>query len=165
VQAHRNDADIPYAQFRVCKALFQQINDTLLLPPQEERDQSTIIDAYRELVRFRKEYVQTKWDDEIDYMLRAVVGRLARHEIYVGRFYLRIDRFEAAVGRLQYAIRKYPGSGLEPEAIVLLGETYLKMKKNKEARDAFERLLVTYPESPFTVPAKSFLAEMDAQKK
>jgi outer membrane protein assembly factor BamD len=50
-----------------------------------------------------------------------------RHELYVARFYLNVGNFEAAVARAQYALRNFDGSGLEPEAMVLLGETYLKL--------------------------------------
>jgi outer membrane protein assembly factor BamD len=88
-----------------------------------------------------------------------------RHELYVARFYLNVGNFEAAVARAQYALRNFDGSGLEPEAMVLLGETYLKMKKNTEARETFNRVLTMYPESPFSVPARSFLNEMTAARR
>jgi outer membrane protein assembly factor BamD len=165
IQAHRTDPDIGYAYFRVCKALFLQISDTILLPPQEERDQTTTHEAYTELRKFGKEFPRSKWSAEVSYMLQSVTGRLARHELYVARFYLRKDNFEAAVARLQYALRTYEDSGLEPEAMVMLGETYLKMKRNPEARATFGRLLATHPESPFAVPARSFLNEMDATRR
>jgi outer membrane protein assembly factor BamD len=162
VQGHRNDPDIGYAHYRVCRSLFLQVSDTLLLPPQEERDQASVREAYIELRRFRKEHGDSKWAGEVAYMLEAVTGRLVRHELYVARFYLRVDNFEAAVSRIQYALRNFDASGLEPEAMVLLGETYLKMKKTAEARETFSRVLSMFPESPFTVPAKSFLSEMSA---
>jgi outer membrane protein assembly factor BamD len=160
-QSHRRDAGIPYAQYRVCRALFMQVDDSLLLPPQEEREQGPATEAYRELRNFVQEYPDSKWDREVVYMLESVSGRLVRHELYVARFYLQRDNFKAAVGRIQYGLSTYEGSGLEPEAMVMLGETYLKMNKRKEARETFERLLSTYPESPFVVPARGFLAEMD----
>jgi outer membrane protein assembly factor BamD len=164
VQSHRNDPDLAYAQFRVCRALFLQVSDTLLLPPQEERDQANVRDAYLELRRFRKEHPVSKWDAQIDYMLLAVTGRLVRHELYVARFYLNKDNFEAAVARIQYALANFDESGLEPEAMVLLGETYLKMKKRSEARETFVRMIETYPESPFSFPARAFLNEIDRRK-
>jgi outer membrane protein assembly factor BamD len=51
---------------------------------------------------------------------------------------------------------------MEPEALVLLGETYLKMKEREKARSTFRLVLDKYPESPFTVPAKNFLARLGA---
>ena len=67
-------------------------------------------------------------------MLEVVTGLLARHELYVARFYLDRDNFDAAVARCEYALTNYSGLGLEPEALVLLGETYLKMKETEKAR-------------------------------
>jgi outer membrane protein assembly factor BamD len=90
-------------------------------------------------------------------MLEVVTGLLVRHELYVARFYLGRDEFQAAAARCQYALTNYEGSGLEPEALVLLGETYLKMKEQEKARAAFQLVLDKYPDSPFTVPARRFL--------
>lgn len=162
VQAHRNDPAVEYARYRITRALYLQISDSMILPPQEERDQATVRDAHRELRRFIEQFPDSKYIPEVRFMLEAVTGRLVRHELYVARFYLREDNFEATVARVQHALRTFEGSGLEPEAMVLLGETYLKMHKWPEAREAFERVLTLYPDSPFTVPARSFLAEMKA---
>ena len=159
---HRTDESVPYARYRICKALFSQISDTLLLPPQEERDQAQSVDAYRELTSFLLDYPESKWAKDSKFMLLTVTGRLVRHELYVARYYLQKENFEASVKRIQYALRQYDGSGLEPEAMVLLGETYLKMKKVAEAGEVFRQLLAVYPGSPFTDAARQFLAEMRA---
>jgi outer membrane protein assembly factor BamD len=98
-------------------------------------------------------------------MLTIVTGRLVRHELYVARYYLRRDEYEAAVWRTQYALRTYDGSGLEPEAMVLLGETYLKMHKPVEARSSFSQALAKYPTSSFSAAARNFLLELDRQGK
>jgi outer membrane protein assembly factor BamD len=158
---HRTDESVAYARYRICKALFAQLSDTLLLPPQEERDQAQSVDAYRELNSFLIDYPESKWGKEAKFMLLTVTGRLVRHELYVARYYLDKGNFESSVKRIQYALRQYDGSGLEPEAMVLLGETYLKMKKQKEAGEVFHQLLAVYPGSPFTDAAKQFLAELE----
>jgi outer membrane protein assembly factor BamD len=93
-------------------------------------------------------------------MLEVVVGLLARHELYVARYYLAEDRFEAAAARVGYAIDKFPDSGLEPEALLLFAEIRLKQKQEDAARDLLERLLAEYGESPFSVPARKYLARM-----
>ena len=41
-------------------------------------------------------------------------------------------------------------SGLEPDALLLLGETYLKMHKWNEARSSFATILQQYPRSALT---------------
>jgi outer membrane protein assembly factor BamD len=157
---HRTDESVPYARFRICKSLFSQISDTLLLPPQEERDQAQSVDAYRELNSFLIDYPESKWAKESKFMLLTITGRLVRHELYVARYYLDKGNFEAATKRIQYALRQYDGSGLEPEAMVLLGETYLKMKKVREGTEVFKQMIAVYPGSPFTDAARQFLAEL-----
>ena len=52
-----------------------------------------------------------------------VVGRLVRHELYVARYYLREEIFDATVARVDYALKTFPGSTLEPEAIEASVET------------------------------------------
>jgi outer membrane protein assembly factor BamD len=166
VHDHRTDPEVPYARFRICKGLFDQVSDGgFLLPPLEERDQAVNTDAYKELSTFVKDYPRSKYNAQARYMLSVVTGRLVRHELYVARYYLRRDEFEAAVWRAQYALRTYDGSGLEPEAMVLLGETYLKMHKPGEARSSFSQVLAKYPSSAFSTTARNFLLEMDRQGK
>jgi outer membrane protein assembly factor BamD len=157
VTDHPADEGVPYARFRICKALYAQISDTVLLPSQEERDQAAIVDAYRELNAFLADYPRSKWTRDAQFMLVTVTGRLVRHELYVARYYLKRDRFEPAAKRIQYALARYDGSGLEPEALVLLAETYMKMKKTEEAKAELHRVLEFYPASPFVVPARAFL--------
>jgi outer membrane protein assembly factor BamD len=166
VHDHRTDPEVPYARFRICKGLFDQVSEGgFLLPPLEERDQAVNVDAYKELSTFVKDYPNSKYSAQTRYMLTVVSGRLVRHELYVAHYYLRRDEFEAAVWRTQYALRNYDGSGLEPEAMALLGETYLKMHKPADARSAFTQLLAKYPSSAFSTTAKNFLLEMDRQGK
>jgi outer membrane protein assembly factor BamD len=97
-----------------------------------------------------------------------------RHELYVARFYINRDNFEAAVLRVQYAMRNFAGgptikgptpqetidSGLEAEALLLLGEVYLKMHKFDDARTAFNAILRDYPKSPLTLQAQNYLSYM-----
>jgi outer membrane protein assembly factor BamD len=161
IHDHPNDGAIAYARFQVCKALFEQVGDTILLPPQEERELSSAADAHSAMKSFIADFPRYERVPEVEYMLSVMTGLLVRHELFVARFYIRRDSFEAAAGRCKYALEHYNDSGLEPEALVLLGETYLKMKRRDDARTAFVTVLERYPESAFTVPAKNFLAHLD----
>jgi len=162
IQNHRMDRDVEYARYRIAKALFRDIDDTVLLPPQEERDQGTSLEAYRELGAFLRDNPRSRYAADVRKMHDAVMGRLMRHELYVARFYLNQDNFPATVARIDHALKLFPGSSLEPEALVLKGETLLRMDKPDEARVAFQRVLDEYG-GPFAVTARKFLAELDGQ--
>ena len=87
-----------------------------------------------------------------------------RHELYVARFYLREDRFDATIARIDHALKLYPGSALEAEALVLKGETLLKMNKPADARAVFQKVIDAYG-GPFAVSARRFIADIDAEKR
>ncbi|MBW2456939.1 MAG: outer membrane protein assembly factor BamD [Deltaproteobacteria bacterium] len=159
VKGYRGDTNVEYAKYRISKALFLDISDTMLLPPAEERDQANARDAHRELKAFVRRFPRSRHRVDARYMLEVVTQRLVRHEIYVARYYLRRDNFDAAVMRVDYALDNFPGSGLDAEALVLKGETLLKMKKPSEARVVFETVIRDYG-GPFGHVAKRFLDQM-----
>ena len=161
VHDHPNDTDASFARYRVCKALFEQTGESILLPPLEERDLAAANDAYSALQSFIADYPLYERRPDADYMLEFVTGLLARHELYVARFYLNQDMFEPAVDRIHYALKRFQGSGLEAEGLVLLGETRLKMHQYAEAREIFNSLLARFPSSAFTSPARRFLKYLD----
>jgi outer membrane protein assembly factor BamD len=161
---HKNDPDLEYARYRITKALFKDIDDTIFLPPQEERDQGTTIDAYKEIKDFVRTFPHTRYLKEELYMFDVVVGRLVRHELYVARFYLRADIFKATIERIDYALKHYPGSNLEPEALVLKGETLMKLKRLDDAEAVFELVRKEYG-GPFIAPAAKFLDEIAELRK
>jgi outer membrane protein assembly factor BamD len=151
------DPEVPYARYRITRALFMQSESSILQPPLEERDLASVQGAYAALREFLRDFPEYPRRVELDYMLEVVTGVLVRHELYVARFYLGRDLFQPAIARVEYALTKYGPSELEPEAMTLLGETYLKMKDREKAAAAFRRVLSDYPASPFAVPATRFL--------
>jgi len=160
VNDYPNDPETPYARYKIAKAEFTQSGASVLLPPLEERDLSNVRDAHVALRALLADYPDSQHGTELSYMLSVVTGLLARHELYVARFYLIRDNFDAAVARCQYSLTNYQDSGLDPEALVLLGETYLKMKDRERARSTFQLVLDKYGDSPFTIAAKRFLTRM-----
>ncbi len=161
VHDYPNDPEVVYARFRIVKAHYEQAGEALLLPPLEERDLAVVVDGHQAARAFLADYPGYKAQREVEHHLEVLTGVLARHEIYVARFYLAEDRFEAAAARAQHALRAFERSGLEPEAMVLLAETYMKMKRRADARVVLSNVLAKYPDSPFIIPAREFLKHLD----
>ncbi len=177
VHDHRSDADeVTYARSRIADAQYAQISESLFLASGEERDQATILDTYKELRGFVHDYPKAKETPRMRRLLAEVTSRLIKHELYVARFYLNKNNFEAAITRIQYALRNFarppssaPNSaadddlGIEPEALLLMGETYLKMEKWGDARETFVSIMRRYPGSSLVVPAKNYLDFMQTK--
>jgi outer membrane protein assembly factor BamD len=176
IHAHRSDTeDVAYARSRIAESTFKEIPETAIIGAAEERDQASVVDAYKELTTYLADFPEAKETPHVRELLVQVIARLVRHELYVARFYLGRDNYEAAVARIQYALHNYgPGgamvragisadSDLDAEALLLLGQTFCKMHKWTEARGAFQTIVTAHGQSPIVVQARDFLAHLDQQ--
>jgi outer membrane protein assembly factor BamD len=172
IRAHRSDEEnIAYARSKIAECRYSEIPESFLMPASEERDQAAVVDAYKELRDFVGDYPGGKDTPHIRDLLASVTARLVRHELYVGRFYLKKSNYEAAVARVQYALKNYgatltggagvsEASNLQAEALVLLGEIYLQMHKWGDARTAFQVVVGRYPQTPLVIDARNYLSYM-----
>jgi len=97
-----------YARSRIADSEYKEIGDSFFLAAGEERDQASVLDAYKELRSFIHDYPASKETDRMRKLLTDVTGRLIRHELYVARFYLGKSNYEACIARVEYA--PYDGS-------------------------------------------------------
>lgn len=151
-----------YAAFRIGAAYFKQIpTDWFVVPPSYEKDQGPVNDALRELTAFVDQYGDSAYAAESRKMIGNCVKRLTDHELYVAQFYLDANQPVSAIGRLEGIVRNYPFSQREPEIMLLLGKTYLKMKKPAEARATFVRLATQHADDYRAEKAKLYIQFID----
>ncbi len=152
---------IPYARFRIAESHYKQIpKSRLLYPPNHELDQRPVHEALRQLRRFVLDFPEDDRIAEAAEMVQACLRVLANHELYTARFYLRREAYPAVVLRLRTLLSTYEGSGVESEALLLLGETYLEMGDRVEARRAFSELVDRFPESDEADDARDQLSDL-----
>lgn len=165
VRFRPSHSQVAYARFRIAASYFEQIpSEWLLSPPTHERDQRPTQQALRQLRRFLVDYPENENIAEARQMIEESLRLLAQHELYVARFYRRQDAYPATVRRLQTLLSSYDGSGLESEALLLLGETYLEMEEPDRARQAFEELLTRFPESDEAEDAQDELGDLGGRR-
>ena len=163
VRARPTHQHVDYANFQIAVCYYRQIpTDVFLTPPREERDQNPTRSALRVVRRFLRDYTESIHVEEARRVERDCLALLARHELYVAGFYLQRDRPLATVGRLEHMLAEYAGSGLDPDALLLLGRTYLHMRERGQARQAFDDLIERFPDSVLVVQARRYLADMEA---
>jgi outer membrane protein assembly factor BamD len=138
-----------YVAFRIGESYVKDMpEDVWILPPSYEKDQSAVFDAQRELDDFMRKYPSSPYLGKAKELRKEVLKRLVDHEVYVARFYLHSDHPKAAALRLEGAIRRYPGSGREPELLFSLGETYLHMGDPLRAKETFARVVAEHGNAP-----------------
>jgi outer membrane protein assembly factor BamD len=151
-----------YAAFKIGEAYHKQIpSDWFLSPPSYEKDQGPVIDALRELTTFVEQFGDSPYAANARKLIADCVKRLADHEMYVANFYLKRDKPYAAIGRLESLLKQYPGAQREPETLLLLGRTYLKMEKPEDARRTFVKLATEHPDDYRAEKARRFVVFID----
>jgi outer membrane protein assembly factor BamD len=75
----------------------------------------------------------------------------------VARFYLDRDAPQAAILRLEGALKRYPDSGREAELLLALGETHLQMGHAEKAKENFQKILASYNNTHQARRAELFL--------
>lgn len=161
MRLHRSHENVDHAAFRRGLAFYKMIpSDWFLVPPSFERDMSATRDALRELSGFVQQYPQSDSLPEATKLVQDCFARLARHEMYVARFYLKRGKHQAAINRTRYVEKQYSESGMVPEAMFIRGETYLNMDDREAARETFVELATRYPESPEARRAEDYLRHL-----
>ncbi|MCA9602615.1 MAG: outer membrane protein assembly factor BamD [Polyangiales bacterium] len=168
VQAYRqfvrnrpSHSEVPYARFKVAEAYYKQIPDSwFILAPAEEKDQVTTREALLELRRFVLDYTDDPRAKKADRMAQEAMTLLGKHEFYVAEFYYKRDFYRAAIIRLNTLLAVYPGSGIEPQALLMLGRSFVEIGDKSRAKRAFERLVAEYPTSGDADDARSELKSL-----
>jgi outer membrane protein assembly factor BamD len=153
--------EIPYARYKIAQAYYEQIpSEFFLSPPAEQLDQGATREALRQLRRFILDFPDDSRVEDANGMVREALRMLAQHELYVADYYLGEGHPEAAIMRLETLLRSYTGSGVEPEAMLLLARVHMRMRQKDEARGVLEELIERYPRSGHAEQARRYLAEL-----
>ena len=111
--SHPTNEAIPYVLFQKGMCYFKRI-DTI------DRDPGAAQEAILAFNRLLRSYPHSPYSDEAREQIRAAREFLAKHEMYVADFYMNVEAYPQAIGRLQYLLDNYPDSSVAPEAKKLL---------------------------------------------
>lgn len=120
---HPTHPKVPYAIYRRGKAYLE-------VSLAYDRDQSAVVRANEAFQKLIYAFPETDYAADARKHLEDVHSRLAAHELYVAKFYIRKKEFDAALGRLKFLVDKYPQTPMADEALVLVQE--IGAKRNAE---------------------------------
>ena len=148
-----------YASFRIGESYYKMLpDDWFLVPPSYEKDQTSTLDAMRELTVFQKKFPKSPYFERSEKMRRECARALARHEWYVAKFYWDRNRPMGTVLRLRTLLDRYGGVGYDEPALLLLGRAYWKVGRKEDARRAWQHLVEKFPKTSQASEARSELA-------
>lgn len=150
LKQHPNHNRVPDALFQLGLSYFKQI-----LPP--DRDQTATRSSMVTFQDLQKRFPMDRHADEVEILIDRCRDTLAAHEVAVARFYLRTDRFDAAINRLEGMFKTYPKYVNRDEAWYYLGRAYLGKGEKDKAAKAFSTLAEEFASSPYRPKAQKAL--------
>ncbi len=107
---HPRDPNVPYVIYKMGLCHFNQIKGL-------DRDLENAKEARSIFERLIRQYPKSRYARMAKENLNACYKVLANHEIYVGKFYFRNGKYEAAIARFKTAVEEYPDVGQYNEAL------------------------------------------------
>lgn len=124
-ELHPTNEKIPYAVYRRGAAY-----DRLSLP--EDRDQTATRRAVEAFTKLLNAFPESEFATEARGRLGELRSRLAAHELYVARYYLRKKQPSAALQRLRAAVQEFPETPEGAAALKLALELQTKAAAGAE---------------------------------
>ncbi|MCD6280608.1 MAG: outer membrane protein assembly factor BamD [Deltaproteobacteria bacterium] len=109
------DPKAPYCLYRMGMCHFKQMSTY-------DRDQSETEKAIQVFKDFLARYPKSPYASEVDIRLAQARKRLARHYIYIGKFYIMHKKYDAACRRLRFVKKNFSGLGLDNELSKLMSK-------------------------------------------
>ena len=127
VELHPTNPNVPYAMFQLGMCHYHQMQTI-------DRDQTATQKARKEFERLIARFPQSKFAIMAEKNLREVKQRLAEHEFYIGEFYYRTKKYEAALKRFELIQREYANLGLDYKTARFIEETKLRIREDADRK-------------------------------
>ncbi len=147
---HPTYDEIPYVQYQIASAYFKEM---LTL----DRDQTFTQKALSNFEYLVANYPTSVFAEKAREKIGVCKKRLADHEFYIGNYYYKRGKFQAAAVRFQGLIEKFPTMSDTDKTLFLLGKSYLELNQGGKAIVAFNKIVNEYPKSSHYKEARSLL--------
>lgn len=145
---HPTHEKVPYALYRQALCQYNQIEGI-------DRDQTPTRNARTLFEQLISLYPDSEYAADAKAKSAEARIMLYRREIYVGAFYLKTGKVQAAIKRLDEALRTYPPLAGTDELLFNLGKAYIANGDREKGRTILQRLAAEYSSSPFSKEAEA----------
>lgn len=147
---HPTHEEIPYVQYQIGMSYFNQI----LTPDRDQTLTRKALASFEYLIaNFPNHFFAERAKEKVETLKQ----RLADHEFYIGHYYYKEGKYQAAASRFQTLLEKHAKARGEDRTLMLLAKSYLELGEGERAKEALTRLLAQYPKSSYSKEAKSLI--------
>lgn len=151
LDVYPTDEDAPYAAFLLALSFYDQIENV-------GRDQGMTFQSLQALRTVIENYPDSDYARSAKLKFDLAFDHLAGKEMEIGRYYLKRDRYTAAINRFRVVVADFQTTTHTPEALHRLVESYLSLGLVEEAQTAGAILGYNYRSNPFYADSYKLLA-------
>jgi outer membrane protein assembly factor BamD len=134
IALHPTNENVPYAFYQLGMCHYNQIGSI-------DRDQTEAIKARKEFERLVARFPESKFSTMAGKLIRECKQKMAEQEFYVGQFYFRQNKYQAALARFEKVARDYANVGLDYKIEYFINETKIKIAEEERLKKAEEEKL------------------------
>ena len=127
ISLHPVNENVPYALYQLGMCHYNDIGNI-------DRDQTETIKAKKEWEKLVARYPESKFSFVAEKLIRECKQKLAEQEFYVGRFYFRQKKYQAALSRFEKVAHDYANVGLDYKIEYYIKETKAKIAEEEKIK-------------------------------
>ena len=146
LSARPQDENAPYVLIKVGECY-----ENLSLTP--DRDQAYTLKALERFTYLKNRFPASSYAQVVDIKIKKLIQKLADREVYVGEFYYKTFKYNAAIIRLEYFLKKYPDMNGADKALYYISLSYRALGEMQKSEYFANILKTQYPKSLFVKTA------------
>ena len=137
IKNYPKDKDLVYAHYLIAICYFEQLYD-------ERKDLKPLVKAREKFEYILKKYPNTDYAIDAKWKMGLIVDQMAAKEMYIGRYYMKMEKWIAAINRFKFVVKYYDTTVYIEEALHRLVEIYYKIGLVEDAQKVAATLGYNY---------------------
>ena len=137
IKNYPKDEDLVYAHYLIAICYFEQLYD-------ERKDLKPLVKAREKFEHILKKYPNTDYAIDAKWKMGLIVDQMAAKEMYIGRYYMKMEKWIAAINRFKFVVKYYDTTVYIEEALHRLVEIYYKIGLVEDAQKVAATLGYNY---------------------
>jgi outer membrane protein assembly factor BamD len=126
-----------------------------------ERGYGGAAKALEEFEKLKTMFPRNPYKEAVDIKIEKCRNTIAEYEYLVGEFYYKKGSYQAALGRFEGLLTKYPGYQGESSVLFYTGMSYKNLGKADRASEYLTRFIEKYPSHKLVKDAQKGLASLN----
>jgi len=137
IKNYPKDKNLVYAHYLIAICYFEQLYD-------EKKDLKPLVKAREKFEYILKKYPNTDYAIDAKWKMGLIVDQMAAKEMYIGRYYMKMEKWIAAINRFKFVVKYYDTTVYIEEALHRLVEIYYKIGLVEDAQKVAATLGYNY---------------------